>query len=135
MVHEFFLPVAPKATERARAVCRGRFPQMYPAPGYQQWLSLALPALESLKPALDAATRGLPVAIDVEVIAQRPKTTKRTYPRGDGDNYEKGLWDAMTKVGGWWYDDDQIVENRTRKRFTNDGEEPGYRVRVEFLET
>jgi Holliday junction resolvase RusA-like endonuclease len=107
---------------------------MYPAPGYQTWLSETLPALEALKPRIPADIRDRDVAIDIEVLVKRPKTTKRSRPRGDNDNYEKGVWDAMTKVGGWWFDDDQVVENRTRKRFTTEGEEPGYRVRVEFLE-
>jgi len=134
MKHTFFLPVAPKATERSRATCRGRFATVYTAPGYRAWLDEALPALATLKPDLDEATREKPVAITIEVVAPRPKTTKRTYPRGDLDNYEKGLWDAMTKVGGWWVDDDQIVRNRTTKRFGAEGETPGYRVTVEFLD-
>jgi len=39
----------------------------------------------------------------------------------------------MTKVGGWWFDDDQIVENRLRKRFARPNEASGYKVKVEFI--
>lgn len=49
----------------------------------------------------------------------RPRTTKKLWPRGDTDNYEKGVWDAITN---WqiWGDDDQIVINHTRKVFAVD---------------
>jgi len=129
---EFFLAVPPKATARNRCGCRGKYPISYPADSYKKWLAVALPKLQELAPDLSEEVRAAPVAVTVEAIAQRPKTTKRFFPRGDNDNYEKGLWDAMTKVGAWWNDDDQIFDNRTIKRWTEDGEEPGYRVRLEY---
>jgi len=132
--HDFFLPVAPRAAERTRATCRGKFAQVYTSPGYREWLDKAVPLLKAADPMLPPNVRKLPVRIEIEVRIKRPKSTKRQQPAGDNDNYEKGVWDAMTKAGGWWVDDTQIVENRTVKRWTNGDEPEGYQVHVEFLE-
>lgn len=67
------------------------------------------------------------------VVVKKPKTTKRDRPRGDLDNYEKGVWDAITSAGHWWADDDQIVENVTRKRWAEPDEPEGYHIRITFL--
>lgn len=60
----------------------------------------------------------------VEVIVAKPKTTKLSLPRGDVDNYVKGVLDAGTKAGIWG-DDVAIELLLARKRFTVPGEEPG----------
>lgn len=52
----------------------------------------------------------------------------------DNDNVEKGLWDAITKTGKWWNDDNQIVENHTTKRWAAEGEAEGYDVTITFLD-
>ncbi len=130
--HSFFLAVVPKATARSRCVCRGRFPQVYTDPGYKAWLSEVLPKLNLQDPLLEPGQRKLPVRLQVEAVFPRPKTTKLIAPRVDNDNVEKGLWDAMTKAGLWWEDDSQIIENRTTRRWTRDGEEPGYHIKVVF---
>lgn len=135
MQHSFFLAVKPKAAARTNVACRGRFPTVYTAPGYRKWLDEAVPLLKELAPDFSPEERQRDVRIDTEVVVRRPKKTKKVRPRGDLDNYEKGLWDAMTKVGAWWKDDDQIVENRTTKRWTEGNEEAeGYRVRVTLLD-
>src|SRR5690349_11597594 len=109
MEHSFFLAVAPKAAARTNVTCRGSgkraFPTVYTAPGYRSWLDEAMPELQTLKPDLAQEVRERDVRIELEVIIQKPKATKRRRPGGDNDNYEKGVWDAMTKVGGWWVDD------------------------------
>lgn len=135
MNHEFFLSVPTKATARSRCGVRAkRWPYAYTAPSYRKWLEEALPALRKLAPdpPLPEEVLEKDVAITVEVRVKRPKTTKRIRPGGDNDNYEKGLWDAMTKVGGWWRDDEQIVENTTIKRWAEAGETPGYKVWVSY---
>lgn len=70
-----------------------------------------------------------PLQVDVEFVCTKPKTTKRHWPRGDGDNYEKSLYDAITKAG-YWGDDDQIVEARWVKRFAKPGEEPHMHIQI-----
>lgn len=132
--HDFFLAVAPKAAARTRATCRGKFAQVYTAPAYRAWLDEALPELKALAPSLSPEVRSRDVRITIEVRVAKPKQTKRVRPGGDSDNYEKGLWDAMTKVGAWWEDDEQIVENHTTKRWAAPDEQPGYAVNVQFLD-
>lgn len=131
--HRFFLAVPPKATARTRATCRGRFAQVYTDPGYRAWLDAAMPLLKEAAPDLAEDVKLLDVSIDIEVAIPKPKTTKRLRPGGDNDNYEKGVWDAMTKVGAWWKDDVQIVDNHTWKRWAYPGEREGYHVTVRFL--
>lgn len=133
--HRFWLAVPPRAAARTRATCRGRFAQVYTDPGYRAWLDEALPLLREVAPEYPDEVRKLPVRITIDVLVRKPKTTKRQQPAGDNDNYEKGVWDAMTKVGAWWVDDTQIVENRTVKRWAGDDQPDGYQVTVQFLET
>lgn len=136
--HRFFLAVKPKAAARTNVTCRGSgkraFPTVYTAPGYREWLDEAIPLLTAVAPELPQETRERDVRIDIEVVVQKPKSTKRRRPGGDSDNYEKGVWDAMTKVGRWWVDDEQIVENHTIKRWAEPGEPEGYHVTVTFKE-
>jgi Holliday junction resolvase RusA-like endonuclease len=136
--HHFFLAVKPKAAARTNVTCRGSgkraFPTVYTAPGYRGWLDEAIPLLQEHAPTLPSEVRERDVRIDIEVVIRKPKSTKRLRPGGDSDNYEKGVWDAMTKVGRWWVDDEQIVENHTVKRWASDGEPEGYHVRVQFME-
>lgn len=130
----FFLPLKPNATQRSRCACRGRYPSVYTAPKYKEWRAEALPILKRLAKERDhSEVRDFPVHITVEVISPRPKTTKLVAPQGDNDNYEKGIWDLITKSKGWWKDDRQITENRTIKRWAEDGEEAGYQVTIEFV--
>lgn len=132
--HSFFLPITPKATQRSRCTCRGRFAQVYTDPKYKEWREEAIPLLREVASTEDfRAVRDRPVRINTEVVARRPKTTKLAAPPGDLDNFEKGLWDAITATGEWWADDKQIIESQTSKRWTREGEEPGYYIRIEFL--
>lgn len=132
--HTFWLAVPPRAAARTRATCRGKFAQVYTDPGYREWLDKAIPLLAAEDPAFPEETRKLPARITMDVLVRRPKSTKRQQPGGDNDNYEKGVWDAMTKVGHWWNDDTQIVDNRTVKRWAGDNQPEGYQVTVEFLD-
>jgi Holliday junction resolvase RusA-like endonuclease len=132
MQRTFFLALAPKASARSRCVCRGKFPTVYTEPGYRTWLDEAIRQIKLLHaPYPDAPFEG-DVWVAVEVIVRKPKTTKRRRPHGDRDNFEKGVFDAITKAGGWWKDDDQIVEGPFLKRWANDDEAEGYKVTVRF---
>lgn len=132
--HSFFLPLKPNASQRARCACRGGFSSTYTDPKYREWLDQAVPLLKDIAQFEDfRAVADRPVRIDLEVIVARPKTTKLSAPRGDLDNYEKGVWDAITKTERWWKDDVQVVENHTTKRWSREGEPEGYHVRITFL--
>ena len=61
----------------------------------------------------------------LEFLVSTPKTTKRSHPVGDIDNFIKGPLDSMTHHGGFWRDDDQIVKIIASKRFTHEGETNG----------
>lgn len=69
------------------------------------------------------------LCIDIEFAVQKPKTTKRTNPRGDIDNYAKAMMDVITKLG-YWEDDDQVVHATFIKRFAEAEEAPHTRVRI-----
>lgn len=64
----------------------------------------------------------------VEIVATKPKTTKRRHPRGDCDNFVKGPLDVMTDVGSFWDDDDQIICLAVTKRYADVGEPSGVHV-------
>ena len=59
--------------------------------------------------------------VNVECVVKKPKTSILDVPRGDVDNYAKGVLDAMNGV--LWDDDDQIVKLTVSKRFTEQNEE------------
>lgn len=50
-----------------------------------------------------------PLLLYLWVYIDKPKTTNRNFPRGDVDNYEKSILDAITASKKVWYDDDQVV--------------------------
>jgi len=70
------------------------------------------------------------LAVLTQFVVKKAKTTKRKWPIGDNDNYEKAAWDAITKCKAIWNDDDQILLNVTVKRYVNPNEEPHTKVTV-----
>ena len=70
------------------------------------------------------------LSVTLDLVADKPKTTKRDNPRGDIDNYIKAVLDALTKKG-YWNDDDQIVHLYAHKRWPDPTEVPHFTVRIE----
>ena len=68
--------------------------------------------------------------VRLDLVAVRPKTTKRDNPRGDIDNYIKAVLDALTKKG-YWIDDDQIITIEADKRWPEPKEDPHFTVWIE----
>jgi len=64
------------------------------------------------------------VAVCLEFVVAKPKTTKRTTPLGDIDNYTKAALDAVTACGAVWKDDDQVTVHVAQKRYARPDEEP-----------
>lgn len=65
----------------------------------------------------------------VEQIVEKPKTSKKMFPRGDVDNYAKAPTDILTSKK-FWMDDDLITGLYTSKRFAEAGEEPRTEVTI-----
>jgi len=56
-----------------------------------------------------------PITASVTFYCKKAKTTKRSYPRGDVDNYAKAILDAAN--GKLYDDDDQIIQLTVTKLF------------------
>ena len=65
-----------------------------------------------------------PVAVEVLFAIPRARTSSLTVPQGDGDNFEKALYDFLQRKG-FLTDDKWITSARWRKRFLPFGTE-GY---------
>jgi Holliday junction resolvase RusA-like endonuclease len=62
------------------------------------------------------------VVADVLIAVPRSKTSKLIVPVGDGDNFEKAIYDMIQKQG-WLADDKWITTGHWRKRFLPHGSE------------
>jgi Holliday junction resolvase RusA-like endonuclease len=119
---EIWIPINPVPASRPRVSKWGT----YYGATYDRWRKDAHRALAFLE--LEPVSGKL--SVHCEFIVQRPKTTKREYPRGDLDNFEKAALDILTQVEAWG-DDDQIIHLSSHKRFTLPDEEPGTKVTIE----
>lgn len=89
---------------------------------YREWVTAHTPEVKRL----DAVPTDRPIALMIETVTERPKTTKFTTPMGDVDNFAKGPMDLLTKLGKGWLDDRQIVFLVSTKRWAEDGEQLGF---------
>jgi Holliday junction resolvase RusA-like endonuclease len=101
-----------------------RFGTYYVKP-YQVWMASCQQQMAEQAKSIPAGN----LVCAVEVLVEKPKTSKLTIPRGDVDNLAKGLLDGATKAGVWG-DDGQITTLIVRKRFTLPGEAPGAIIHV-----
>lgn len=77
----------------------------------------------------------------IEFACVKPKTTKRSNPRGDIDNHMKAILDAIVgqsatkkqacRLKHYINDDDQITEVHATKRWVHADEEPHTRIVIE----
>lgn len=100
-----------------------RFGAYYTKP-YAEWMAACQ---KQLAEQIDG--RGLLALADgiwcaVEIICRKPPTGKLKIPRGDVDNYVKGVLDGGTKAGVWG-DDVAIEFLLVTKRYAKPGEDPG----------
>lgn len=110
------LHVAAMPTPRPRFVVRGKFVSTYyPKPYVAYADALRDMIAEALAEAGAQPLEG-PLAVDIEITLERPKTTKLPTPKPDVDNYAKGIMDAMTKAGVW-ADDSQVSDLYVSKRW------------------
>lgn len=122
LVGSIWLPLNPVPASRPRVPRQGK--AYYPKT-YRKYREDAARLLEVGDMNLEG-----PIGAIVELIVQRPKTTKLTHPGFDVDNGLKAIFDALQKVGGYFDDDKQIVAVAANKRWTLPEEEPGTRVEL-----
>lgn len=109
------LPIAPVPASRPRVTRWGTY-YLKKYKAYREEAEKVIPNFEH--PLQGALT------VSATFFCHRPKTTKRFYPRGDIDNFEKAVFDALTQKG-FWEDDDQITTtDGVKKRFVPEGQEP-----------
>lgn len=119
-----YLALEPVAASRPRVSRWGTF---YAEP-YKSFLAAAPEALHALElPMLDG-----PLAVQLEVVCTKPKTSKLDLPRQDVDNFAKSVLDALTKAGAW-LDDAQVARLTVEKRFALKGEAAHTRIEIKPL--
>lgn len=101
----------------------------YYPPKYTKWKQAATEILTKSKAALAPMTGTL--ALVVEQVMTKPRTSKLDIPVGDIDNHLKGPMDALTKAGKVWGDDKQVACVLAIKRFsTGENDKPGTYITV-----
>lgn len=117
---EVFLFLRPVPASRPRVTRWGT----YYSKTYKDWMAAADAALPEA-----TVTYSLPVHVRLTIVCHRPKSTKLLTPRGDIDNYEKAIYDALTKKN-YWTDDTLIQSHRVLKRYAEAGEHPHYEIEI-----
>lgn len=121
VIETLVIPVNPVPASRPRVTRWG----VYYGKLYTAWRDLAKEHL---------ADGGInwegPVMVVMEHVVKRPKTTKLDYPMPDVDNYAKATLDAITRKGGYWMDDKQVVYLIASKRWTFNDEDPHTLVEI-----
>jgi Holliday junction resolvase RusA-like endonuclease len=110
------IPLKPVPAARARIP---RYGKPYYPKTYKAWIDEATLAIPSSDELIEH-----PIKVDVMFAIPRSKTSKLRVPVGDGDNYEKALYDMLQKKG-YLSDDKWIVTGTWRKRFLPYGQQ-GY---------
>ncbi len=97
---------------------------VYYGKNYTAWRKAAMDLIKQNKDTIkDHCT------VLVEQIVQKPKTSKKMFPRGDVDNYSKAPLDILTKKE-FWEDDDLITGMWSSKRFADPDEDPRTEVSI-----
>ncbi|WP_139382683.1 RusA family crossover junction endodeoxyribonuclease [Luteibacter sp. 22Crub2.1] len=115
LVASIHLPLEPVPASRPRVTTYGTYYQKT----YTAWMAKAKKLLGAGNLTFHAKT---PLFVVVESVSTKARTSKLTYPRYDVDNSAKAVLDIVTKVTGWWHDDDQIILLTSSKRFAAKGE-------------
>lgn len=92
-----------------------RYGKPYYPKTYSGWISEAAQLLEP-----SSLSIAHPVVANVLFAVPRAKTSKLIVPVGDGDNFEKAIYDMLTKKG-YLSDDKWITTATWRKRFLPTG--------------
>lgn len=113
----YFLALEPVPTARPRVTRWGSY---YPK-RTQDWKVAA----NKLLPTSPIVFSSL-VKVVLVFNCTKPKTGKLLTPRGDVDNYAKGVLDAITHKG-WWTDDTLVQELHVAKHYASP---PGTHIHI-----
>lgn len=119
----FVLPVQPMPAPRPKFTHDG---YAYSPKPYVTWRGNVAPHIPKLEPTIT----GVRCAVALGLVLPPYKTVATPWPKGDVDNFEKSVYDIVTKRGHIWKDDVQICLNITLKRFSEDGESPHAEVYI-----
>lgn len=103
------VPIKPIAASRPRVP---RYGKPYFAKTYKRWRDEA----NATVPAYTKTPIDFPVCVTVIFAIPRARTSKLIVPMGDGDNFEKALYDMLQRKG-YLLDDKWITTATWRKRF------------------
>ena len=87
----------------------------YYLPTYQRWMDTAIASLPAAEAPLLGALR-----LEATFGVRKPKSSKLSRPKGDIDNYLKGIMDVLTKQG-YWRDDSDVTVVHAAKAFAPAG--------------
>ena len=102
------VPTKPIAASRPRIP---RYGKPYFPKTYKRWRDDAERLVDASQLQLD-----FPVRVEVLFAIPRARTSKLIVPQGDGDNFEKALYDMLQRKG-YLMDDKWITSGTWRKRF------------------
>lgn len=108
------IPIKPIPASRPRI---RRFGKPYFGKNYTAWRKNAAKTVDTYGGSPIAS----PVYVDVLFAVPRAKSSKLLVPFGDGDNFEKALYDFLVRHG-YLEDDKWITSAYWRKRFLPHGE-------------
>jgi len=111
-VRYLFIPVEPRPASRPRVTKWGTY-YSKPYTAFRQEAQPYANAYDARPPITG------PVAILIEIVCTKPKTGRLQHPRGDVDNFVKGVMDVMTKAGTFWLDDVQVISLHAFKRYSD----------------
>ena len=107
------IPLKPIPASRPRVTRWG----VYYSKTYKNWMAEA----ERIVPVWKDAPWCFPVQANTLIAVPRAKTSQLVVPVGDGDNFEKAVFDLLQKKG--YLEDDKWITSATwRKRFLPYGE-------------
>lgn len=125
MAVSLFIGGQPVAASRPRV---GKWGTYY-GKTYSKWIKESWRYVDTI----DDVPSDQPVAVFIEAVFEKAKSSKLHYPVPDVDNLAKGPLDQITKLvkerdRGVWTDDKHVVLLAASKRFALPDEEPGFRV-------
>mgnify|MGYP006401891371 FL=1 len=133
------LAVDPVPASRPRFVRRGNFTGTYYAGRYKKFLqedglialeaALRDPVYKDMSDPVESLPFVGPVMVFAAFHIPKPKTTKLEFPKGDIDNYTKGLLDILQPTV--ITNDNQVIEMQAIKQWANN--QPHIKVVIQSL--